>query len=98
MLRQKIYTFRENSIPAYREKGYLVLPKAYIQEQLIEDNWDEILRLITSLKLKYCTSSQIFTRFNSYSKQHTLYAALKEYGRMAKTLHVLRFTNSLLKM
>jgi len=95
MLRQKIYTFKEQSIPAYREKGYLVLPKAYLNEQLIQDNWEDILRLITSLKLKYCTSSQIFTRFNSYSKQHPLYAALKEYGRMAKTLHVLRFTDDL---
>lgn len=95
MLRKKIYTFKEHSIPAYREKGYLVLPKGYINTQLIEDNWNEILRLLTSLKLKYCTSSQIFSRFNSYSKQHPLYAAIKEYGRMVKTLHVLRFTDDL---
>ena len=95
MLRQNIYTFKEHGIPTYREKGYLILPKAYINEQLIEENWDEILRLITSLKLKYCTASQIFSRFNSYSKQHPLYAALKEYGRMAKTLHILRFTDDL---
>ncbi|MFT6810280.1 MAG: TnpA family transposase [Saprospiraceae bacterium] len=70
MLRQHIYTFKEHSIPAYREKSYLVLPNAYISEQLIEDNWDVILRLIVSVKKKYCTASQIFSRFNSYSKQH----------------------------
>lgn len=95
MLRKKLYTFKEHSIPFYRKKGYLVLPKGYINTKLIEDNWNEILRLLTSLKLKYCTSSQIFSRFNSYSKQHPLYAAIKEYGRMVKTLHILRFTDDL---
>lgn len=95
MLRQKIYTFKENPIASYKEKGYLVLPQHYIKEELIRDNWSEILRLITSLKLKYCTASEIFTRFNSYSKQHPLYAALKEYGKLAKTLHILRFTDDL---
>ncbi|MFK7981449.1 MAG: Tn3 family transposase, partial [Saprospiraceae bacterium] len=95
ILRQHIYTFKEHPISEYKQKGYLVLPKGYINEELIEENWNEILRIITSLKLKYCTASQLFSRFNSYSKQHPLYAALKEYGRMAKTLHVLRFTDDL---
>ncbi|BDS15680.1 Tn3 family transposase [Aureispira anguillae] len=95
MLRQTIYTFKENTIRSYTDKEYLVLPKAYIQEQLIENNWNEILRIITSLKLKYCTASQVLSRFNSYSKQHPLYAAIKEYGRIVKTLHVLRYTDDL---
>ena len=95
MLRQNIYTFKENPIADYKEKGYLVLPKNYIKEELIKDNWDDVLRLITSLKLKYCTASEIFTRWNSYSKQHPLSAALKEYGKLAKTLHILRFTDDL---
>jgi TnpA family transposase len=95
ILRQHIYTFKENTINEYKKKGYLVLPKGYIDETLIEENWNEILRIITSLKLKYCSTSQIFSRFNSYSKQHPLYAALKEYGRMPKTLHILSFADDL---
>ena len=95
VLRKKRYTFKEHSISDYRNKGYLVLPKGYINTELIKENWNEILRLLTSLKLKYCTASQIFIRFNSYSKQHPLYAAIKEYGRMVKTLHILRFTDDL---
>jgi TnpA family transposase len=93
MLRQKIYTFKEHTIPFYKQKGYPILPKGYIKEDLIEDNWMEVLRLLASLKLKYCTASQIFSRLNSYSKQHPLYAAIKEYGRMVKTLHILRYTD-----
>ena len=92
-LRQNIYSFKEHPISAYQEKGYKILPTKYIKEQLIRDNWNEILRLIASLKLKYCKASQIFSRFNSYSKQHPLYAAIQEYGRMAKTLHILRFAD-----
>lgn len=38
-------------------------------------------RLITTLKLKEVTASELFRRLNSYSKQHTLYRALKAFGR-----------------
>jgi len=90
MLKQHIYTFKQHPITTYREKGYLVLPTGYFKEQLMEENWSEILRLVTSLKLKHCKASQIFSRFNSYSKQHPLYTAIKQYGRLPKTIHILR--------
>lgn len=93
MLGETIYTTKDNKITDYAKKGYLVLPKAYIKELRIEDNWMEMLRLVTSLKLKYCKASDIFTRFNSYSKQHPLYGAFKNYGRMPKTIHILRNTD-----
>ena len=85
MLRKTLYTFKEHSIPYYRDKGYLLFPKAYIDIELIENNWDDILRLLTSLKRKYCTASQIFSRFNSYSKQQPIYDANKDHGTMVKT-------------
>jgi len=90
MLRQHIYTFKEHPITDYKKQGYLVLPTGYFKEQLMEESWSEMLRLVVSLKLKYCKASQIFSRFNSYSKQHPLYTALKQYGRMPKTIHILR--------
>ena len=93
MLDQQIYTFKEHPIAGYKEKGYLVLPKGYFNEPQMEENWNEMLRMVASLKLKYCKASQLFSRFNSYSKQHPLYAALKQYGRMPKTLHILRATD-----
>jgi TnpA family transposase len=34
---------------------------------LIEQNWDDILRLIATLKLKEVTASDLFRRLNSYS-------------------------------
>ena len=95
MTAQRIYTFKQHPIAEYKQKGYWVLPKGYFKEQQMEGNWDEILRLVASLKLKYCKASQVFSRFNSYSKQHPLYAALKQYGRMPKTLHILHSINDL---
>ncbi len=90
-----LYTFKEYPISYWTDHDYPVLPKRYVKENLIPTYWDDMLRLVVSLKLKYCTTSQIFRRFNSYSRQHPLYTALKEYGRMPKTLHVLRFIDDL---
>lgn len=93
MLDQHIYTFKDASIAQYKQKGYVILPKGYFKEELIEESWNEILRLVVSLKLKYCKASQVFSRFNTFTKQHPLYTALKQYGRMPKTIHILRATD-----
>ncbi|MEM7374982.1 MAG: Tn3 family transposase [Bacteroidota bacterium] len=90
---QRLYSFE--TIAVYKQKGYPILPSAYVQQNKIKDNWQEILRLVCSLKLKYALPSEIFTRFNSYSRQHPLYQALKEYGRMIKTLHILNYIDQL---
>lgn len=58
---------------------------------MILAQWDEILRLITTLKLKEVTASDLFRRLNSYSKQHSLYRALKAFGRIMKSLFILRY-------
>jgi TnpA family transposase len=38
-----------------------------IDAELIEQNWDNILRLIATIMLKETTASEIFRRLNSYS-------------------------------
>jgi TnpA family transposase len=44
-----------------------------------------------TIKLKETTASQLFRRLNSYSKQHPLYQALKEFGKIPKSDFILRF-------
>ena len=44
--------------------------------------------------MKHCTASQIFKRLNSYSRQHPVYRAIKEYGKIIKTIYILRYINS----
>ncbi|BDS15678.1 transposase [Aureispira anguillae] len=93
LYKQNIYAFEKNE--QYSNKGFPILPDGYINIELIEENWDAILRLLVSIKLKYCTASQIFKRLNSYSRQHPVYKGLKEYGKVTKTIFILRYIDSL---
>ena len=62
-----------------------------MNEALIEECWDDVLRLITTIKLKETSASDIFRRLNSYSKQHKLYQALKSFGQIIKSDFILRY-------
>jgi TnpA family transposase len=70
---------------------YKILPDNYIDTELIETHWDDILRFIATIKLKHTTASQLFKRLNSYSKQHDLYRALKEFGKIIKSIFLLNY-------
>ena len=58
---------------------------------LIIQNWDDILRLIATIKLKETSASDLFRRLNSYSKQNVLYKALKAFGQIVKSIFILRY-------
>ncbi len=87
--RQRRYSFESRKV--YADLGFRILPDGYINTKLIEDNWDDILRFVATIKLKVSTASDLFRRLNSYSRQHSLYRALKEFGKLAKTEHILRW-------
>lgn len=71
----------------YEDQGQTaLLPHRIIREHIIEAQWDEILRFIATIRLKVATASQLFKRLNSYSRQHPLYQALKEFGKLPKSL------------
>lgn len=53
-------------------------------QNLIRKNWDDILRFMVTIKLKETTASQVFKRLSSYDKNHSLYKAIKEFGRIIK--------------
>ncbi len=74
---------------------WVVSPGKYVNDALIKTNWDDILRLIATIKLKETTASDIFRRLNSYAKQHTLYRALKAFSQIVKSLFILRYINDL---
>jgi len=52
----------------YEKLDYAILPDHYIHEQLIETHWDDILRLMVSLKLGKTTAFQVLKRMNSYAQ------------------------------
>src|SRR6185369_6152100 len=58
---------------------------------MIAPQWEDILRFVATIKLKEATTSQLFKRLNSYARQHPLYVALKEFGRIPKSDFLLRY-------
>lgn len=58
---------------------------------MILSQWDNILRFVSTIALREATATQLFKRLSSYSRQHPLYKALKEYGRIIKTLFLLEY-------
>lgn len=90
---QTTYSFHTKT--SYAQKGYRVLPSRTIKRKLIEDNWDDMLRFMATIKTGHSSASQLFKRLNSYSKDHPLYQSLKEFGRIAKSLHILNYYDDL---
>lgn len=91
--KQSLYLFRSRK-DADRSK-WVITPDKYINDQLIREHWDDLLRLIATIKLKKTTASDIFRRLNSYSKQHSLYQTLKAFGQIIKSLFILRYIGDL---
>ena len=90
---QQLYGF--NAPKSYRELGYKLLPKRKINLELIKENWDDILRFIVTIKARKTTATQLLKRLSSYSKQHKLYAALKEFGKIIKTDFLLTYIDDM---
>lgn len=76
------------------QKEWPIRPSKTINIEIIKDNLDDILRLVSTIKLKERTASEIFRRLNSYSKQHSLYTALKAFGRIIKSQFILRYIDA----
>ena len=86
---QLLYSFDKRS--DLKTLGYKILPSEKINTNLIQDNWDDILRFIVTIKSRETSASQLFRRLSSYSRQHPLYKALKEFGKIIKTLFLLKY-------
>jgi TnpA family transposase len=93
LYKQALYSFESPSY--YQKLGYKLCPKKIIQQSKIENHWDEVLRLVASIKLRYATASQIFKRLSSYSLENPLYTALKQFGRIIKSIFILVYYQDL---
>lgn len=91
--KQRLYLFRGHDHNA--REGWKMAPDHYVNDALIRENWDDRLRRVATLKLKENTTSDIFRRLNSYSRQHALYQTLKAFGQVIKSLFILRYVDDL---
>lgn len=60
----------------------------------IRAHWDEILRLVTSIKQGTVTASLMLRKLSSYPRQNGLAVALRELGRIERTLFILDWLQS----
>ena len=60
----------------------------------IRAHWDEILRLVTSIKHGTVTASLMLRKLGSYPRQNGLAVALRELGRIERTLFILDWLQS----
>ncbi len=73
----------------YRNIQHII--KGKINLKLIRENYDDVLRLAHSIRTGKVTGSSIMSKLGSYSRQNTLAAALREMGRIEKTIFILDF-------
>ena len=63
---QQLYAFEAKK--TYRDKGYIVLPVKQINIQIIEEQWDQILRLVITIKERRVSASQLWLLGNIWEK------------------------------
>ncbi len=68
--------------------------KGKIKTDYILKRWDDLLRVVGSLKLGWVTASLFIGKLQSFPQQNALLKGLTEYGRLCKTIFILRYLNS----
>lgn len=62
-----------------------------IREKLITENWPDILRAVATMAAGVMPPSQLLRKFASYPRQHELALALREIGRIERTLFIVNW-------
>jgi TnpA family transposase len=84
---QKLY--RIDTSLRYQNIGRHV--RGTLKPRLILGHWDDMLRVAGSLKLGWVTASLFIAKLQSFRRQNVLTRTLQEYGRLNKTIFILRY-------
>ena len=75
--------------PAAAPKEIRRLVGGKIREKLITENWPDILRAVATMAAGVMPPSQLLRKFASYPRQHELAVALREIGRIERSLFII---------
>lgn len=90
--RQKLYLPEAGAAALYAElQPILTRP---INWDLISQQYDEMVKYATALRLGTADSESILRRFTRTNAQHPTYAALAELGRAVKTIFLCKYLHS----
>ncbi len=87
---RKIYTLRPTS--AYPALKPII--QGRINCELLRASWQDLLRFAASVKIGAIPASVALKRLAAYPKQNLIAAALREYGRIIRTLFILDWAES----
>ena len=85
-----LYTFDRDKFPKLKQ-----LVKGTINKKLIEAMYDDVLRLAHSIYEKKVSSELILRKIGSYSRKNSLSNALKEMGKIEKTIFILEYSSNI---
>ena len=90
--KQKLYYVDSKDKNKYTNIAEIL--KGSINWQLIEDNYEEIIKHIVALKLGIVTPSVLIKRFSNNNYTHPVYKALVELGKANKTIFLCKYLAS----
>ncbi|MEF2481569.1 Tn3 family transposase [Bacillus pacificus] len=68
-----------------------VILRGQINTKVIKENYEDVLRLAHSIREGTVSASLIMGKLGSYSRQNSLATALREMGRIEKTIFILNY-------
>lgn len=68
--------------------------RGQINTKLIKENYEDVLRLAHSIREGTVSASLIMGKLGSYSRQNSLATALREMGRIEKTIFILNYISN----
>ncbi|WP_220039843.1 Tn3 family transposase [Nonomuraea aridisoli] len=80
---------KAQAVPAFPLAAPLLTRRANLD--LIAAHWDELLRLVGSLKFGHATASVLVGKLSASSRQNAFAAALKEYRALRRTIYAARY-------
>jgi TnpA family transposase len=83
---KRLYTVGKKAYPALQS-----LISGAVNQKLIEAHWPDIMRLADSIRQGTVTASLILRKLGSYPRQNGLAVALRELGRVERTLFMLEW-------
>ena len=86
----KLFSLNETDI----SKNVESILKGKINEKIIKENYDDVLRLASSIRAGKVSSSLILSKLGSYSRQNSISTALREMGKIEKTIFILDYLSN----
>jgi TnpA family transposase len=83
-----LFTFEGIAIPDL--ENYELNVKE-INTKNIEQQWENLLKIAATIKLKHTPASTLFKRLNSYARQNSIYLALRDLGRLVRSKFLLEY-------